>query len=153
MRAAIGLLLVAALVGATTPPPGTIIHVGAGIQCQPDYRYFRAPHAPPVTYAAADVGKPGVPELTARERDALRRIERYIKSDTLRIAWVDYASPPRHFIIYDANAGPCYEQTHAYRVLNGSCNEDYGPADEPYQTLPAPDCFGTPYPWATATPR
>jgi hypothetical protein len=150
MRAAIGLLLVAALLGATTPAPGTIIHVGPGIQCQPDYRYIRALHAPPITYAAADVGKPGVPKLTAQERAVLRRIERYVKSDTLRIAWVDYASTPRHFIIYDADAGPCYTQTHAYAVLNGTCNEGYGPADEPYETRPAPDCQGhTPYPWTT----
>jgi hypothetical protein len=153
MRAAIGLLLVAALIGASTPGPGTIIHVGAGIQCQPEYRDVRGFHDPPVTYTAADIGKPGVPKLTEQERAVLRRIERYIKSNTLRIAWLDHAPPQRRFIIYDADAGPCYTQSHAYPVLNGSCNEYYGPADDPYDTLPAPDCMGTPYPWATPTPR
>jgi hypothetical protein len=86
-------------------------------------------------------------------RAALHRIEHYVKSDTLRIAWLERPPQQPEFIIYDAVAGPCYMQTHAYPVLNGGCNEDYGPADEPYETEPAPDCFGTPYPWTTPSPK
>jgi hypothetical protein len=154
MRAAIGLLLIVALIGAGTPPPGTIIHVGAGIRCQPDYNYVRGLRAPPITYSAVTVGKPGVPRLTPQELATLHRIEHFVKSPTLRFAWLDYASTPRHFVIYDASAGPCYAQTHAYSVLNGGCNEDYGPTDDPYETRPAPDCLRqTPYPWTTPSPR
>ncbi|MGD0969693.1 MAG: hypothetical protein ABR949_15580 [Candidatus Aquilonibacter sp.] len=153
MRAAIRLLLAAILIGATTPAPGTVVHAGEGIQCQPSYRDVRGPHAPPITYAAADVGKPGVPRLTAQERALLHRIEYYVKSGTLRIAWLNDAPPQHRFIIYDADAGPCYAQSRAYPVLNGNCLEYYGPADDPYETLPVPDCDGrTPYPWMTPTP-
>lgn len=154
MHAAMCIALIATLVGTGTPFPGTIVRVGAGIQCVPDYNNVRALHALPITYAAADVGKPGVPILTASERAVLRRIEHYVKSDTLRIGWIDYATTPRHFIVFDASDGPCDIGTHAYKVLNGTCNEDYGPADNPYATEPAPDCYGvTPYPWMTPTPK
>ena len=166
MRAAIGLLLAAALIACSHPQakapaqiatasaiPGTEIDVGYGIRCVANFDTSHMLHAAPITYAAADAGKPGVQKLTRSERTILRRIQHYVKSDTLRIGWVDEASTPRHFIVFDASGGPCVIGTHAYHVLNGTCNEFYGPADNPYGTEPAPDCFNTTPPWMTPSPR
>jgi hypothetical protein len=111
------------------------------------------PQPPPESYAAADIGKPGFPELAPPELDAVRRIERYVHSKTLRIAWL---APPNQrvnaeFIVFDATDGPCLDAAPGYPVLNGSCNEFYEPGENPYNTGAAPDCFRpSPRPWMTS---
>jgi hypothetical protein len=81
-----------------------------------------------------------------KEAALVKRVTHDVESDTLRIAWVDWATTPKGFIIFDASDGPC-TTGHPYSVLNGSCNEIYEPGENPYETKAAPDCFPTKRPW------
>ena len=99
------------------------------------------PEPPPQSYLVRDIGKAGVPELTQGERAMVVRIQRYIHSKTLRIAWVDHATTHQGFIVFDATDGPCEVWAAGYKVLNGSCNEFYQPGENPYTTHAVPDCF------------
>ncbi len=173
MRAAIGLMLITTLVACarttteqsgSTPTPinsvdvgptPSVEHIGRGVRCIPPGTVYALLHPlPPLSYAADDIGKPGVPALLHGERRMLTRIEHYVHSSTLRIAWIQSGgSPGRHFIVYDANRDLCALANVPYKVLNGGCNEYYGPGEFPFDTKPAPDCFGARPPWMTPTPR
>ncbi len=97
---------------------------------------------PPESYAAADVGKPGFPALTRDEAGMLARIQQYVHSKTLRIAWVGRRSEgERAFIVFDASDGPCEVWAAGYPVLNGTCNEAYQPGENPYTTHGTPGCY------------
>jgi hypothetical protein len=104
------------------------------------------PERPPQSYRVKDIGRPSFPTLTSEEAALVKRVTHYVTSDTLRIAWVDRATTPKGFIIFDASDGPC-TTGQQYRVLNGSCNEVYEPGENPYRTFPVPDCFPTKRPW------
>jgi hypothetical protein len=104
------------------------------------------PERPPQSYRVKDVGRPSFPTLTSEEAALVKRVTHYVTSDTLRIAWVDRATTPKGFIIFDASDGPC-TTGQQYRVLNGTCNEVYEPGENPYGTFPMPDCFPTKRPW------
>jgi hypothetical protein len=125
-----------------------------GIGCMGDVPPGTTPNPkpPPQSYSAADIGKRGFPMLTEDEAATVKRIERYIHSKTLRIAWVSGGS---EFIVFDATDGPCEVWALGYKVLNGGCNEFYQPGENPYDTHPAPDCFPRDMhrPWMTPTPR
>ncbi len=105
------------------------------------------PEPPPQSFATSDIGRPGFPRLRASERGMIRRIQQSVRSKTLRIAWLDGATTPNHFIVFDATDGPCEVWAGGYAVLNGACNEYYQPGENPYRTHPAPDCFATNRPW------
>jgi hypothetical protein len=111
------------------------------------------PEAPPQSYAVADIGKPGFPALSADEGATVKRIQRYVHSKVLRIAWV--AGYRREFIVFNATDGPCEVWAVGYKVLNGGCNEYYQPGENPYDTHAAPDCLPQELhrPWMTPTPR
>jgi hypothetical protein len=104
------------------------------------------PERPPQSYRIQDVGRPGFPTLTSKEAALVKRVRHFVASETLRIAWIDYATTPKGFIIFDALDGPC-GTSRPYGVLNGSCNEIYEPGENPYETKAAPDCFPTKRPW------
>ncbi|MBV9270101.1 MAG: hypothetical protein JO165_03345 [Candidatus Eremiobacteraeota bacterium] len=112
------------------------------------------PQPPPQSYAVADIGKRGFPNLTHDEADTVARIRSYIHSNSLRIAWVD-STTKRGFIVFDATDGPCEVWALGYPVLNGSCNEFYEPGENPYATRAGPGCFPSDLkrPWMTPTPR
>lgn len=97
------------------------------------------PRPPPQSYNVSDIGKRGFPALKAREATLIKRIHHYVRSATLRIAWVDDATTPRGFIVFNAVHGPCYPAPW-YEVLNGTCNEIYEPGENPYFTVAAPYC-------------
>jgi hypothetical protein len=104
------------------------------------------PERPPQSYRIRDVGRPGFPKLTSQEVALVQRVRHYVRSDTLRIAWIDSATTQNGFIIFDASDGPCSTDGR-YMVLNGSCNEFYEPGENPYETKAAPDCIPTKRPW------
>lgn len=104
---------------------------------------------PPQSYSAEDIGKPGMRQLTAGEASMLQRIRHYVHSKTLRVAWVDGATTPGGFIVFDATDGPCYGNPGGYSVLNGTCNEGYQPGETPYHTIAESGCFQSPRPWLT----
>jgi len=95
------------------------------------------PHPPPLSYNAKDVGKSDIPALTSSEAAVLKRIQRYIHSDTLRVAWLN-PGQQGSFIVFDATDGPCADFGLGYEVLNGSCHEFYQPGENPYFTNPGP---------------
>lgn len=99
------------------------------------------PSPPPQSYRIADIGKPGFPKLAPDELAMVRRIQRYIHSSTLRIAWVVQSTTPNGFIVFNATDGPCEVWAAGYKVLNGGCNEFYQPGENPYNTHPVPDCY------------
>lgn len=105
------------------------------------------PEPPPQSYAAADVGKPGFPVLSRDELATLRRIERYIASKALRIAWV--GRDGTQLIVFDATDGPCEVWAAGYGVLNGGCNEFYQPGENPYYTHAGSGCYPSARPWMT----
>lgn len=102
----------------------------------------------PQSYLAKDIGKPGFPALKSEEASMVRRIERYVHSKTLRIAWVDAG---REFIVFDASDGPCETWAAGYSVLNGGCNELYEPGENPYHTHAGSGCYPDHRPWMAAT--
>jgi hypothetical protein len=116
------------------------------------------PDPPPESYAVADIGKPGFPTLSRDEFAMVRRIQRYVHSKTLRLAWLGSSagaprSSPGEFIVVDAADGPCEVAAAGYSVLNGECNEFYQPGENPYSTHPGSGCYDVPRPWMTAAPR
>lgn len=114
------------------------------------------PRPPPESYLVKDVGKPGFPALKPDEIAVFRRVQRYVRSPNLRIAWVDGEEPSSRFIVFDAVQGPCLVAASGYRVLNGACNERYQPGENPYYTTAGTyvDCYRqTPRPWMLPTPR
>ena len=106
------------------------------------------PERPPQSYLATDIGRAGFPRLSTAELHTVRSIARYIRSKTLRVAWVDHASTHRNFIVFDADQGPCFAAPGGYVVLNGTCNEFYEPGENPYHTLSAPSCVPMKRPWS-----
>jgi hypothetical protein len=107
------------------------------------------PRTPPQSYLVADIGKPDFPRLTASETNIVRRIQRYVHSQALRIAWVHKLGGGRKFIVFDATDGPCAGGSAlGDQVLNGNCNEYYAPGENPYGTHPGPGgCVGPKRPW------
>ncbi len=92
------------------------IRVGRyGIACQ------RLPGQSYTSYNAADVGKAGVPALTANQGALLRRIQHFEHSRTLRFV-VRTNEKQRFyllvddFIVFDPTEGPC--SAHWYWILN-----------------------------------
>jgi hypothetical protein len=105
------------------------------------------PRPAPQSYLASDIGKPGFPKLRPDEARLVARIRRYIRSGDLRIAWLDRATTPNNFIVFDANDGPCEVQAGGYSVLNGGCNELYQPGENPYSTHAGSGCYPVKRPW------
>lgn len=96
---------------------------------------------PPQSYLAADMGRPGFPKLTARERSTVRRFATHANAKTLRIAWVAAISGEHGFIVFDAYDGPCETWAPGYKVLNGTCNEYYEPGENPYYSHAVMGCY------------
>lgn len=106
---------------------------------------------PPQSYLVNDIGKLGFPALKPGEASVVRRIQRYVRSSTLRIAWVDDGS---EFIVFDAKDGPCEVWAPGYGELNDyddSCNEYYEPGENPYRTHAGTRCDPVKRLWMTAT--
>jgi hypothetical protein len=96
---------------------------------------------PPQSYAVADIGKPGFPRLARDEATMVRRIQHYVRSSHLRIAWVGGGRFGSEFIVFDATDGPCEVWAAGYAVLNGGCNEFYEPGENPYHTHAGSGCY------------
>ena len=114
------------------------VMVGSGIACR-----LSSSAVGPTSYAAQDVGKPGLPKVSPKDLATLKRIIRTAGDPTLRFAYV-----MGEFIVYDAFNGPCAGMVR-YRVINGACNEFYEPYDIAYNTSSAmgPGCLNpTPQP-------
>lgn len=91
------------------------VHVGGGIACA------RISGMGTVSYASGDLGKPGVPRLSAAQERVLRSLIRAVHSPFLRFAFVG-----GQFIVFDATDGAC--SGGAYAVLNAPC-QVYSPTD------------------------
>lgn len=112
------------------------------------------PFPPPQSYSVGDIGKPGFPRLASDEFAMVRRIEHYVHSRTLRVAWVG-STTTNGLIVFDATDGPCEVWAGGYKVLNGGCNEFYEPGENPYFTHTVPECYSRDAhpPWIITTPR
>ena len=149
---------------------GNPLHLATNVACmEPDCRTYRVephvrirtkygigcmgnvppgssinPKPPPQSYRLTDIGRPGFPALTPAEATLTKRVAHFVRSKTLRIAWLGI---DEEFIVFDAVDGPC---AGAYNVLNGGCNEMYQPIENPYHTIAAPGtggCFPKRHPW------
>lgn len=105
----------------------------------------------PESFLISDVGKPGFPMLRPSERRIIIRIRDFAESSFLRIAWVDNASTPNNFVVFDAIDGPCEVSAPGYGVLNGECAEFYEPGENPYRTHAVPSCYPTKRPWMSGS--
>jgi hypothetical protein len=102
--------------------------VDLGAQCTP---FGKAKPEGPKSYSIADIGRPGVPKLTADQLVTIRSIHKRIHSPFLRFVFAG------QFIVFDATGGPCLDAVGIYKILNGlDCNEFYEPANNPYTTTP-----------------
>ncbi len=104
----------------------------------------------PPNYNVGDVGKPGVPVLTKAQLRMLRRIRHYVKSKTLRFAFVDGPTGANErdlFIVFNANQGPCIDFVAGYWVMNDARDGNlyYSPGNVSALTA-APDA-PPPGPW------
>ncbi len=135
------------LAAAAASPSSTPARLG--VQCSAWTPPGTAPDPADVqtSYQASDVGKPGVPKLGGSDRDLLRKIQHYVHSKTLRIAFLDNERDHRRMIVFDAVQGPCMDDAPGYHVLNGACNEYYEPGETPRWTHGIPSCDITPPPW------
>ncbi len=138
-------LLIAAI--ATSPAPSLS---KVGVQCSAWTPQGIAPDPADVqtSYQVSDVGKPGVPTLSDDERSLLREIGHYVRSKTLRIAFLDNERDHHRMIVFDAVRGSCMDEAPGYKVLNGACNEYYEPGETPRWTHATPYCDAPP-PWKT----
>ncbi len=122
-----------------------------GIAC----RLYEAPgHTGSPSYNVADIGKPGVVELSSRQAKLVQRIYRYVESGTLRFAVGPFGpSDHRALIVFDAVRSPCYLAVPGYRVLNDADgNIYYQPGDANFVYPGDLDVPATPGPWCSAEP-
>ena len=108
----------------------------------------------PPSFSVSDIGKEGVPRLTAEERRLVRDVQAYGKSEYRRFAFVGRSPKlPHGFIVFDAIHGACYSGAGGYPVLNGCTNEIYQPGDDPrYTKAGSTDIYTTPGPWMNDFP-
>jgi hypothetical protein len=179
MRAAIGLLLFAALAMSSDANAQTAVIAPNGVHCtafithtstqnnciesfpgRPGVRCSgafgaSAPNPPtrpaPTNYSISELGKPGVPLLDVSDMQLLRRIEKSTRAKSLRYAYL--VPPASGLVIYDATRGPCAD--FMYEVLDtpGVPSIYYRPGEDPSTVVPVPDDFDTPFPWMTPRPR
>lgn len=125
------------------PPPHPEIPVGKyGIACL-TYQQRTTPSN--LSYSVADIGKEGVPTLTDSQVTMIRRIQKYVHSETLRFGFTGRGQ----FIVFDADAGPCFDGAPGYWVMNDpDINSFYEPGEAPdfIHAIPG-EVAPTPGPW------
>jgi hypothetical protein len=111
------------------------VRIGAGIACNVQGIDGFA------SYSVRDIGKPGVPAVSASDSAMVQATLHYVHPPTLRFSYV-----PR-FIVFDARQGACPGAP--YDVLNEKgCNLAYQPSDGKHSEFAAPGgCFARPRPW------
>lgn len=111
------------------------LKIGRGVACS-----FLGRRGP-ASYAVRDIGKAGVPRVSAQDLHVLRVMMRYVHPSTLRFAYLQGA-----FSVFDATNGPCSGSP--YTVLNNpSCNAIYVPFDATGEIGAATGCNMQPRPW------
>jgi hypothetical protein len=91
------------------------------------------------SYPVREIGRAGVPALSAGELWQVRAIQRYVDDAHLR-----FVESTDGLMVVNARDGPCEE----YRVLNQSCNAGYDPLDHDDASIAFPGpCVNTPRPW------
>jgi hypothetical protein len=111
---------------------------GAGVACVVNGRQVG-----PLSYAAHDVGKLGVPAPARADLEMLRKIEANVHSTKLRFVYV--GEPHSELLIYNATSGPCSTIIPGYQVLNApQCGAAWAPLEG---SSAMPDCWNPPRPW------
>lgn len=102
----------------------------------------------PPTYSTRDVGKPGVPVLSALQKSMIKRISKYYVLGNLRFAFLPSGQTPNGFVVFNADHGPCADAAPGYQVLNTRTNAFYQPGENPFllRAVPGEDA-PTPGPW------
>jgi len=92
-------------------------------------------------YAVAQIGKPGVPELTAHALSQVRAVQSKDTYGYLRFALLAGDG----LVVFDAPQGPCAPYAPGYPVLNcpvkhcpAESNTFYQPGENPYHTHAGP---------------
>jgi hypothetical protein len=121
------------------------VAVSGGVRCS--MSSGARPDLGPPSFLVRDLGKPGVPDLSAEQMKLLLAVERNLHSPTLRFLFArsegDHSSVPE-FVVFDAIYGACSTITE-YQVLNGDCNELWDTTES--AIVSDMDCFDTPPPW------
>jgi len=110
----------------------------------------------PPSYLVRDIGKLGVPLLSAQQTALARKIQKYFDPKTLRFSFLQTESGPR-FVVYDATGNPkfdpCSDNPAAYHVLNGADNEYLEPGETGNAYgIPGDAGLPTPGPWMPPSP-
>lgn len=123
------------------------VRFGNGIACHT----YQPPHPiSAISYNAQDIGKPGVPTLTADQLAMVRRIQHYVHSGTIRfILDTSYRQVVDGLAVFDATDGPCADFAPGYQVLNSYGLLYYEPGESvkwPFHTIPE-NVGPSPGPW------
>ncbi len=109
------------------------IRIGRGIACYRDGRIG------PPSFLLADLGKRGVPRISARDAAHLRTRFGGQPAETLRFISLPLITP--HLVVFNATvAALCDPDVPPFKDLNGSCNQYYSPLEDMDRTSAAPDC-------------
>ena len=128
-----------------------VVHINSSVVvCRRSYGYGVSPP----NYSIADIGKPGVQRLTAKQVSLVRLIKRYVRSNTIRFAFARTIPLIGSFVIFDAKYGSCPSPTVQYWILN----DGYKPSNAYYSprtgdVVPGPgDVAPSPGPWCKPHP-
>ena len=132
--------------------PANVLRVGAhAVRCREPYRDALSP----ASFSVSDIGKPGVPRLTARQVALIHLIKKYVRSGTIRFAIVQPVPYIGSFFVFDAKYGPCPSAYVEYWVLNDGyrfSNVYYEPRTGHEFTGPG-DVAPSPGPWCKPRPH
>lgn len=120
------------------------VHTGKfGISCLTEL--YPSTAGPP-SYSVKDVGKIGVPRLSAFQTRMIYSIEHYRPLSSLRFAILAKESKDSRFIVFEADDGPCLYAAPGYQVLN-VYRAFYQPGLNPFFLHGGPDAVPTLGPW------
>lgn len=145
----IGIAVLTARASAATPTPNyQPVSVGTyGKAC----RLNGGAKLGPPSYRVADIGKPGVPNLTADQRAMVHRIEKYVGDFSLWFAFVRNSFTVFNTSEDQQDKPPCSYEPLGYVVENDPCDCYYQSGEEDSITL-GPGDTPEPKPWFTARP-
>jgi len=113
---------------------------GAGFQC--------ASGRGPIIYRVADIGKPGVPRLSRMQEVMIASIRKYVLSPALSFVRGGDAPSTPDLIVFNPISDLCRNIAGGFAVLNGSCNQEYQPGENPNAIVPTSGmCVMPPRAW------
>ncbi len=108
------------------------VRIGAGVAC------YRNGVVGPPSFLVADLGKPGVPRLSASD---LAIVKRFADSPRASLRFIHLPLAQPKLVVFIASlADLCNPTLPPFKDLTGSCNQYYSPLEDMDRTSAAPGC-------------